>query len=86
MRVKRVRDEMMLTLDVIVIQSDVWKVDKSLIKKTKQTRKRAGFRIEAPNPVDDINDSILEGKSESISQRIVNKKSDLLLSKRKKKR
>jgi hypothetical protein len=77
---------MMLTLDVIVMQSDVWKVDKSLIKKTKQTKKRAGFRIEAPNPVDDINDSILEGKSESISQRIVNKKSDLLLSKRKKKR
>ena len=75
----------MLTLDVIVMQSDVWKVDKSLIKKTKQTKKRAG-RIEAPNPVDDINNSILEGKSESISQRVVNKKSDLLLSKRKKKR
>lgn len=74
---------MRLPLDVIVMQSDVWKVDKSLIKKTKQTKKRAG-RKEAPNPVADINDSILEGKAESISKRIINKKSDLLLSKRKK--
>eukprot|EP00890_Picochlorum_soloecismus_P005538 jgi/Picsp_1/5986/NSC_03341-R1_---NA--- len=66
-------------------ESDIWKVDKRLTKKTKQTKKRAELLcIEAVNPVDDIDNSVLEGKSESISKRIVNKKSDLLLPRRKK--
>jgi len=76
-------NEMMLALGVL--QSDIWKVDKRLTKKTKQTKKRAELLcIEAVNPVDDIDNSVLEGKSESISKRIVNKKSDLLLPRRKK--
>lgn len=63
-------------------QSDLWKVEKRLTKRTKQTKKKAELlRLKADHLIED---STTKGKSESISTRVVNKKGDLLLSRRKK--
>jgi len=65
-----------------VTQSDLWKVEKRLTKRTKQTKKKAELlRLKADHLIED---STTKGKSESISTRVVNKKGDLLLSRRKK--